>query len=415
MIKHDIGQLGAPFFEQKLENGVNLIFLPRKSTLKSAMVYVAHGGYYRTSEVMGVKTPFGSAYYLEHMLMSDKFKDELAKKGVLGYSHTDFSFSYYGLNTLGDLYSGLSDLMDRISFGTFTEEDVEAFKEKERLMSSEKSENPLDKVEKKALDNLYFESPIKKGVKPNQEQANVIHASGLKKFLEAYYVPSKITILVAMEDNPRHFMDEIKKLHFPSPLTIYEKQIPFREIYDKPRQEFDEFVYPSDASYLSYAVKMPSRKALYDNYGEMLFSLYEVLEDVIFRKNPDFRDGLRKNNIEFVKTSLSQGFEDCYLMVDVKCTDPNAALSYITGHLSHVSKHVDSKLFKSIKDSYYAQCQSTLAVPSKALIAFTGALANNLSYPTVVNSLMKMSFSYLKNYLGDFETFRRAASFLRKA
>ena len=40
MIKNDFGHLGCPYYEEKLENGITLILIPRKSKLKSAGIYI---------------------------------------------------------------------------------------------------------------------------------------------------------------------------------------------------------------------------------------------------------------------------------------------------------------------------------------------------------------------------------------
>jgi predicted Zn-dependent peptidase len=415
MIKKDLSGLGYPFFEQKLENGVSLIFVPRKSQLKSALVYVNYGGYYKSEEVMGIKEPFGSAYYLEHMLMSDEFRKSLAQKGILGSSHTDFSYSYYELDTLGDIYDGLRTLMDRISFGKFTEKDVEEFKKSELLSCAKLDRDPRNMVQKKALDNLYYESPIKMGVIPTKEESITIHASGLKKFLEAYYVPSRICIMVSMDDTPAHFMEEVNKLHLPLPLAIYEKPHVFTEIYDKVNREYNQFKYEAHASYLSYAVKMPPRKDLYENYGQMLFSIYEVLEKALFTMNPKFQNGLNQVHAELLDTRLEQGFEDAYLAINLKTEAPNEALNFVTAFLANAAKEVDRSLLKKVQDQYFASSLASLSVPSQALHGFALAYANNMPYTGLIGQTMKMSYSYFKNYLADFQTFRRAASYLRRA
>lgn len=415
MIKKDLGGLGYPFFEQKLENGLTLIFLPRKSRLKSALVYVGYGGYYRNEEIDGIKTPFGTAYYAEHMLMNEPFKKILASQGILGCSHTDFSYSYYSLDTLEDLYKGLASLMDRISFCKFQEEEVEVFRKRDAIASRKRDQNPENQAKAKALDNLYYASPIRLGVTPSSAQAMMIHISGLRKFFEAYYLPERITIMVSMDDTPAHFLEEMTKLRLPVSHPVKEKPIAFTEIYDKVNREYTKFSAESHASYLSYGVKMPPRKDLYANYGQMLFSLYEVLEKALFTMNPSFQNGLNQIHAELLNTELDQGFEDAYLLLNIKTDAPQEALGFITSYLSNAAKHVEHALLKKVQNHYFANSLSSLSVPSQALRGFALAHANNMPYTGLISQTLKMSFAYFKNYLSDFQTFRRAAAYLQKS
>ena len=55
MIKNDFGHLGCPYYEEKLENGITLILIPRKSKLKSAGIYIGKGNLFNVREANGAK------------------------------------------------------------------------------------------------------------------------------------------------------------------------------------------------------------------------------------------------------------------------------------------------------------------------------------------------------------------------
>ena len=101
--------------------------------------------------------------------------------------------------------------------------------------------------------------------------------------------------------------------------------------------------------------------------------------------------------------------------MNVKTDAPQEALGFITSYLSNAAKHVDHALLKKVQNQYFANRLSSLSVPSQALRGFALAHANNMPYTGLISQTMKMSFAYFKNYLSDFQTFRRAAAYLQKA
>jgi hypothetical protein len=115
MLKHDYGHLGCPFYEEVLDNGMTVVFIPSKSKLKSATIYVAQGGFLHSQQISTSKIPFGSAYYLMNMVLSNSLVESLKKDGVLASSSLDYSYVRYSLNTLGDLYTSLKKVMNRVA------------------------------------------------------------------------------------------------------------------------------------------------------------------------------------------------------------------------------------------------------------------------------------------------------------
>ena len=58
MIKNDYGHLNTPFYQQKENTGVNLIFIPKKSEEKSGVLYIPQGFYLHDNEINKTKINF---------------------------------------------------------------------------------------------------------------------------------------------------------------------------------------------------------------------------------------------------------------------------------------------------------------------------------------------------------------------
>ena len=80
MLKRDLGHLGCPFYEEKLDNKVTLVFIPKKNALRSATIYIGQGGFVHAKEIASSKIPFGTAYYLMNMILSSKVKEDFKEK-----------------------------------------------------------------------------------------------------------------------------------------------------------------------------------------------------------------------------------------------------------------------------------------------------------------------------------------------
>ena len=181
MIKHDIGHLHCPYFEEIYDSGLHLLLIPRKSQLKSASITICRGGLQHEREIASSKIPFGTAYYLSQAILSPDFKNELKKDGISASLSFDYSYTIYQLDTVNDLYKGVAKLMKRIAKACYKEDDVTSIWEREK-----KTPSSLEIAQKKVLEGLYTASPIRYGVKPNSEEGKRIHASALKKYQDAY-------------------------------------------------------------------------------------------------------------------------------------------------------------------------------------------------------------------------------------
>ena len=149
MIKSDYGHLSTPFYEEKLSQGLRLVFIPRKAALKSALLYIAQGGYPHDAEIASSKMPFGAAFYLEKMIFSPKTQETFRKMGALGTSHTDYSFTSFRIDSLKDVFAPLQVLLSKIATLDFSETDVEAYRASRYFM---RTDTRLEKNIKGCLD-----------------------------------------------------------------------------------------------------------------------------------------------------------------------------------------------------------------------------------------------------------------------
>lgn len=408
MIKSDYGHLGCPFYEQKLKNGLKVLFIPSKGAGESAMVYLSQGGYLHDEKIESSKIPFGTAYYLAHMVMDDNFKTSLLQKGAIGQCRSDLSYTSFQVTSKKDIFTPLSMLLERLFNMDFSEEELEGMKD----CLSPKNEG-LSLAKKNLLLNLYTASPIRLGVVPDREQAVPIHVTALRKYLQRYYVPNRVTLIIMGDYTPNECMARIEKLRLPRNVVTFNKELSFDENYDGVVKDYLSGS-SKDGNYLTYGIKFQPREKLYEKFGQLMFFAYEILIPVLFTGNDAFLTGIRNCDADLLEASFHEGGEDSYLLLSFSTRKTVPVLTFLSDYLTQLEKRVDKGLFSSILEEYYASSLAVLKNPRLCVEAFSKAYANNLPYTSLLSLTAKTNFRSFKTFLKEIGSFPKSAYYLKK-
>ncbi len=414
MIKNDYGHLNTPYYLEKLKGGVEIYIIPRKSKTLNVTVLVSKGGYHRSD--IASRYPLGTAYYLSHVIMDENFKKEQAKKNIMADNNVSYSYSTYSLTTNGeDVFPSLKELMERISTPSYTEKDVEAFRliDEERRKSEEI--NPLFKTEKYCPKGLYLKSGIQSGVYPtSQQEATLIHASTLKRFQKSYYTQERLAIFFSGDVNPKEIIAKIKSLPFPSlSLSNPEEEYKNEEVYDKVAEDIIE-IKGEDDSYLTYGIKFPARKIIYEAYGQAMFFYYELLLDAAFKKNPSFLASVADLRSELLNAELIEAGEDSYIMLSFRTPSRNELCNFMANYLSKLNKKVSSSFYDRIQNEYYVRNLAVLHSPYLLCSEFARCYPNHITYPSVVCHTQRLSYSAFKKFLEQIKSFQRCVVYTKR-
>ncbi len=409
MIKSDYGHLNCPFYEQKLKSGLKVLFIPMKGKGESAMVYLSQGGYLHDEKIESSKIPFGTAYYLAHMVMDEAFQKSLLQKGAIGSCESDLSYTSFQVTAKKDIFTPLSMLLERLYNMDFSEDELEAMKD----TLSPKNDG-LNLARKNLLLNLYSSSPIRLGLVPDREQAIPIHVTALRKYLQRYYVPNRVTLILAGDYTPNECMEKIATLRLPKDIVTFSKELSFDEDYSAPVKDYASTA-AKDGNYLVYGIKFQPREKLYEKFGQMMFFSYEIFKECLFTKNAAFLSGIRNVDSDLLDVSFHEGGEDGYLLLAIKTKSPVAVLSFLTEYLERIEKRVDRRLFEDVLSEYYASGIGLLRNPVSCVLSFSKAYANNLPYTSLLTLTSKTNFRSFRTFLKDVGTFARSAYYLNKA
>ena len=408
MIKSDYGHLNLPFYEQKLSNGFKVLFIPSKQKTESAILYLSQGSFLHDSKIVSSKIPFGTSYYLEKCILTDERKKDFLKRGVLAESKTDLSYTYFQITGETKIMDHLPKLMEIVSDMNFSEEYLDKLKAEENDFV-----DPLERCRRGCLANLYTSSPIKQGTRPDSKQSVSIHVTALKKYMQRYYVPTMMTLIVMGDYSPDDIIERIKKMKMPPSRPTDSEELAFDEKYDAVANAYSSDD-AKDGGYLTYGVKFAPRANLYEKYGQVTFMMYEIMTDMLFDKNDTFKTGVTDAKAEFVSSELDEGGEDCYLLLNFRTSNSVNLLSFLADYFSKTEKRVKKEDVNTVLSSYFASSLRTMSVPRDCVRAFSKAYANNLPYTSLVYQTSKMTNKSIKEFLTEMNNFQKAGYYLRR-
>ena len=224
------------YFE-KLENGLNIIIIPKANTKKKYIMWGTNFGSIDNRFIMPqtneeVFIPDGVAHFLEHKMFEQKngrnSLDVLMALGLDANAYTTNDHTAYLFECSSDkFYEGLDELMDYVQNPYFTDENVE--KEKGIIGQEIKmyDDDPGFQLYLNAMDCLYHKNAVKLDIAGTIESISKINPDVLYKCYNTFYHPSNMTMVVCGDFKPEDLLEEIKKRLIPK-----ENQGEIKRIYE---------------------------------------------------------------------------------------------------------------------------------------------------------------------------------------
>ncbi|MFA6829708.1 MAG: insulinase family protein [Bacilli bacterium] len=414
MIKTDLSKLSAPFYEQKLDNGLNIVFIPRKSLVSSSLIYIPNGSFIHDETINSGKVFAGTSYLLKEMLMNSQCQESLSQQLALADSFIDYSYTAFSISCKGDIFAPTKSFLSRILSPKFTENDLDEFKKKNMASMQKNESSPIYQTKQGCLSNLYFSSPISNDRIPSLSQLQLIHNSSLSRFMEKYYQAPSMTVFLSGNMSVSEVSQKINELKAPSRLTCAGKQLSYHENYEKAKENYTAIKGKSDSNYLSFGIKFQKREKLYETYGQLLFSFYEVLIPALITKNEIFLSGLSQIGADLVDCDFRQGGEDACILLTFRTLESTKLVSFLTDYFTVCEKKTNAAELKKIQEQYYASAISSLALAPSALTQFARVYPDSLAFTGLVGNVMRLSYTNLKSFLSEMDGFVKSACFLRK-
>lgn len=196
--------LNEGLFHEKLGNGINLYFYPKKGFTKKYAIFSANFGsndlnFIEKSSGSKISLPSGTAHFLEHKLFEDPEKsifESFAKYGANVNAYTNFDQTSYLFSCTDNFYESLELLVKFVQNPYLTDENIE----KEKGIIGQEiqmyNDNPRWRVFFNCLKALYHNHPVKGDIAGTVESIGEIYRDDLMQAYEKFYHPSNMVLFV---------------------------------------------------------------------------------------------------------------------------------------------------------------------------------------------------------------------------
>ncbi len=205
---------------EKLENGLTIMIVPKKTTQKKYVMWATHFGsldnkFIAPGDKEETSIPDGVAHFLEHKMFEQEngtnSLDTLTALGVNANAYTTVNHTAYLFECTDNFMPALDELMDYVQNPYFTDENVE--KEKGIIGQEIRmyDDYPDWQVYMNAIQNMYKNNPINIDIAGSIESISKIDKDVLYKCYNTFYHPSNMAMCFAGNFEPEELLEEIKK------------------------------------------------------------------------------------------------------------------------------------------------------------------------------------------------------------
>jgi len=204
---------------EKLDNGLTIMILPKKDTVKKYVIWGTHYGsndnkFIIPGETEATEVPDGVAHFLEHKLFEQEngtnSLDVLSAMGINANAYTTNDHTAYLFECTDHFYEGLDEFMNYVQHPYFTDKNVE--KEKGIIGQEIKmyDDHPFWRTYMNTMDCLYENNPVKLDIAGTIESISKIDKDVLYKCYNTFYNPSNMLMFIAGDFVPEDVISEVK-------------------------------------------------------------------------------------------------------------------------------------------------------------------------------------------------------------
>ncbi len=205
---------------EKLENGLTVMIIPRKNTIKKYIIFGTHFGsndnkFILPGESEEKSVPDGIAHFLEHKMFEQKSGinslDTLTAMGVSANAYTTNDHTAYLYEATENFYEALDEFMDYVQNPYYTDENVE----KEKGIIAQEinmyEDYPEWQTYLNAIKCMYKNFPVRIDIAGSVESIGKITKEMLYLCYDNFYTPSNMGIAICGDFEPEKILEEIKK------------------------------------------------------------------------------------------------------------------------------------------------------------------------------------------------------------
>ena len=346
-------------YEEKLENGLTVMIVPKKTTNKKYAIWGTHFGsmdnhFIMPETMQEVYVPDGVAHFLEHKMFEQEngknSLDVLMALGVDANAYTTNNHTAYLFETTENFYEALDELMDYVQHPYFTDENVE----KEKGIIGQEigmyDDDPGWRLYMNALDCLYHDNAIKIDIAGTVESISKIDKEVLYKCYNTFYNPSNMLMVVCGNFEPEEMLEQIKKRLVEKP-----KQGEIKRIYATEKHEI-HMPYKEEKMEVSKPIFMIGFKDEIEETNKVQKHIaVEILLNMLIGKSSPLYQKLYNVGLLMSAPDIDYEFSNDYahVLISSQSKEPKKIQEELLKEIKRQKENFDEEQFNRIKKKVY--------------------------------------------------------------
>lgn len=347
---------------EKLENGLTVIILPRKTTEKKYVMWGVNFGsidnhFINPDNNTEMIIPDGVAHFLEHKMFEQpngvNSLDKLSRLGVDANAYTTNDYTTYLFECTNNFYEALDELMDYVQHPYYTDENV---KKEKGIIAQEINmydDSPNWKVYMNAMECLYKENPVKIDIAGSVKSIQGINKEMLYNCYNTFYIPSNMLMVVTGNFEPEKLLEEIKKR-----IINKENKGLIKRIYPEESKQINkkQIIQNMDVNNPLFVISY--KDSVLDDKKEQVKKhiAIEIILSILFGKSSKLYKKMYEEGLIMEKPDLDYEFskEYAHLSISGQSNNPEKVLKELNLEIDNLKQNgISDEEFSRIKKKVY--------------------------------------------------------------
>ena len=355
-------KLKEKLYVEKLENGLTVMILPRKTTQKKYAMWGVNFGsidnhFINPDNNKEIKIPDGVAHFLEHKMFEQEnginSLDALSSLGVDANAYTTNDYTTYLFECTDNFYEALDELMDYVQHPYYTDENVE----KEKGIIGQEinmyDDYPTWKVYMNAMECLYHNNPVKLDIAGTIESITPITKETLYDCYNTFYTPSNMLMVITGDFEPEKLTQEIKNR-----IAKNENKGEIKRIYPEEPEEINKEKIEAvmDVNNPLFVIAIKDKTLENETEQVKRHIAIEILLNIIVGKSSKLYKELYETGIVMAPLDLDYEFSKQYAHIAIsgQSNEPERVMKELKKEIEKLKKEgLEKQQFERIKKKIY--------------------------------------------------------------
>lgn len=355
-------KLKEKLYVEKLENGLTVMILPRKTTQKKYAMWGVNFGsidnhFINPDNNKEIKIPDGVAHFLEHKMFEQEngvnSLDALSSLGVDANAYTTNDYTTYLFECTDNFYEALDELMDYVQHPYYTDENVE----KEKGIIAQEinmyDDYPTWKVYMNAMECLYHNNPVKLDIAGTIESITPITRETLYDCYNTFYTPSNMLMVITGDFEPERLIQELKNR-----IVKNENKGEIKRIYPEEPEEINKEKIEAvmDVNNPIFVIAIKDKTLENETEQVKKHIAIEILLNIIVGKSSKLYKELYETGMVMAPLDLDYEFSKQYAHIAIsgQSNEPEKVMEELKKEIEKLKKEgLEKQQFERIKKKIY--------------------------------------------------------------